>query len=151
MTLSKLIKKLNKEGFDGNVYIGGKQGSGFFYIGPYDVEEIQKKYDACDKEIRRQSAETEVEFRNLMSKPINKNVKDIQLMLAVADDIAKLAARTRKYLHYKEVYTKSINDAPVINHYAKTDPNEPGMIIILDGCQIGKFWIKSEYDERKRA
>lgn len=74
MTLKKLMEKLKKEKFDGNVYIGGANGSSFFYIGPYDKKILQKIYDERDKEIRKHSAELNSQLNLMLREGFAKRV-----------------------------------------------------------------------------
>ncbi len=82
-TLKDVMKKLNKEGFDGNVYIGGKDGSSFFYIGPYDKEKIQEVYDRLDKDIRKQSKDANSKMER-------------QVVAGMAEDIQRLKDQDQK-------------------------------------------------------
>ena len=190
-TLKEVMRKLNKKGFDGNVYIGGKDGSSFFYIGPYDKEKIQKVYDQLDKEIRRQSEEANsklerqvrdgmatdiqrlkaqdqkhfeekaAEVRKTYAKDSEKcknainNLRkhlirsDLEIELQLVKELFTLSNRVRRYEKYKDVsYKENVEDVTVEDYYPKTDPNEPGMIIILSGCQAGNLWILKEVEEK---
>ena len=191
-TLKQVMKKLNKEKYDGNVYVGGKYGSGFFYIGPYDKNVIQKKYDELDLVIRAACDETINSLKNLMyggiagrvikekEKDLEKTKKlkkelaieknkiapsdevieklekaikqltrsDLEIELAIVDEMARMSSRIKRYEYYKNhSYKDDVEDVTVVETYPKTDPNEEGIIIILDGCQMGKYWILSEVEK----
>lgn len=188
MTLKALMKKLNKEGFDGNVYIGGKEGSSFFYIGPYDKEAIQKVYDEIDKEIRTACAENTNRLEKALHKGVDERIRsekkkdrkkiddiekmidkscdpkqieklkeakdrvrlrtDLEIELEIVAEMYRASNRIKKYERYKKFsYKADVEDVMVVEHYPKTDPKEPGMIIILDGCQTGKYWVLSEVEK----
>lgn len=190
-TLKEVMKKLNKERFNGNVYIGGKDGSSFFYIGPYDKEKIQEVYDRLDKDIRKQSEdansklerqvvagmaediqrlknqdlkrfeEKAAEVRKAYAKDaekcknainnLRKNIirSDLEIELQLVKELFTLSNRVRIYEKYKDVsYKENVEDVTVEEYYPKTDPNEPGMIIILSGCQKGNLWLVKEVEEK---
>ena len=75
MTIKTVIEKLNKDGFEGNIYIGSEEGSGFFYIGEYNKKEIQENYDKLDKEIRRASEEANVTLDDVMHNGMESRIK----------------------------------------------------------------------------
>ena len=186
LTLKKLIEKLNKEKFDGNVYIGGSDGSGFFYIGPYNKDKIQKIYDQLDKGIRaigdadtkelhtnlKKGFASRIELELEQDKRIfddeKKNVdlndqlsdekkaeliaklrkrfirSDLDIELQIVRELNTLSSRIKKVENYKKNYKPNVEDVAVAEYYDKTDPKEPGKIILLEGCQKGKYWLASE-------
>lgn len=76
---------------------------------------------------------------------------ELDIELGLVKELSGLSNRIKKYEKYKNEFAPNVENAIVKEHYKKTDPDEPGMIIIINGCQNGSYWIKSEYDDRKRA
>lgn len=159
-TLKSVMEKLNKEGFDGNIYIGGKDGNGFFYIGPYDTEAIQEKYDKCDASLREANkyAQEQIDkfltqgmFRRDNLKKIGQNRKEqLKLKIDFIRQINALATRVEKLEHYEDNFESKIENVKVYQCYDKTDEKEPGKIILVEGCQKGEYWLLSEYEAKNQ-
>ena len=161
-TLKNVVKKLNKMGFDGNVYIGGATGSGYFYIGPYDKDIVQELYLKQHEKVKNARSTAEEELNYYISQPIKLrdqlNEKGevektvLILQLEIASTINHIANQVKKYMRYEKAFKNDVEEVKVKEFYPKQDINEPGWIILLaDMCQRGEYWIAKESSYAKGA
>lgn len=136
--LRTVLKELKK--YDGNVYIGGENGSGFFYIGGIgDTEKMQKAYEKADAAISLHYASMLETLDHYLG--LNCSEWGLDEKLAHIDDMNKLRSRILKAEAYVIHYKNDVLDCDVATTYDKTDPQEKGKIILLKhGVQIGKLW-----------
>ena len=152
MTLEKYLEGLKK---DTIVSIGAKEGSSFMYIGPAgDKEMISKCLDACIKQNKNRSKieierlEKDLLAFMIMDKSYLKDMdpKDVSKeILEYSNDILYVRRMLNKHKKSLKLCPYGLN-RKVKDYYGKIlDSDE--LVILIEGIEIGKYWLKSEFDK----
>lgn len=151
-TLDEIVTKNKNE----MLYIGA--ASSFFFIGTYD--EYQEKIDILTKDFENnfektlQITERKVNkiitsMHNLTKKPDAKSEKElISIAVAYKPAYEARSAAREKFDFFKT--NPDLREREVVS-ITKRIPNdgEKGVLIVIEGYEIGSYWTKEEYDSKK--
>lgn len=147
-TLKKFLEKLNKDGYEGNIYLGGKLGNGFFYIGPIsDTERIELEYKRCYDSVinSRETALDTLRFHfEAKNKFRNEEVNEYERLVLWGEMIGRTAKTLRAHEGFLKRYKDNVFDTKVEESYEKQDIDYPGLVILIDNSQKGKYWFPEE-------
>lgn len=141
--LDSIIKQVDEKS---NVYIGAD--SGFFYIGRPDPKKIEKEMEKLKKE-------QETRAKSYWKKVLY--YRDECNRLIDAEDSEALTTAARTLMECARAHKQSTSYIKHYKPYArrmlqrsyKSPTDRKGIILIVRGNEIGRYWTLEEFKERK--
>lgn len=147
MKLEKFLKTLDE---DQIISIGAQNGANYLYIGRAgDVELIGEMFSQYRYRSVSRLAYLEKTLKELV-KEVPKKGKDQAETDRLIEGYAKNVTSTYLGIEKHRTYLSKYSD-PLKREVVETENRdcEEGIRVIIKGSEKGKYWFKSEFDERK--
>lgn len=153
-TLQEIVNEMPD---DERLYIGSKDGNGFFFIGTkeeysLDIDLLSgEHYDRMCAALSKHTAEAESMIAHgVRDKLENEAEADYWSYVADFGNSLKMHAKNINSITWRiQSYIPLHKRLVVETRKKRTIPEEIGTAIIIEGYEIGQFWFHSEYQAAK--